>query len=101
MGQYNHLYNTTRWRKLRRYILAHQSRCELCRKAGRITPATIVDHIKPHRGDIELFYNMDNLQAICKWHHDAHKQSLEKGGAGRYEIGADGMPLDIEHEWYN
>ncbi len=44
--------------------------CEQCLKEGRYTKATVVDHIQPHRGDSELFWNPDNWQALCKPCHD-------------------------------
>jgi 5-methylcytosine-specific restriction endonuclease McrA len=30
--------------------------------------ATIVDHIKPHRGDQNLFWDQTNWQALCRRH---------------------------------
>jgi 5-methylcytosine-specific restriction protein A len=33
---------------------------------GRPTPATVVDHIEPHRGDMEKFWDLEgNCQALC------------------------------------
>lgn len=52
------------WRKLRDRILRRdKGLCQPCQKAGRLTPATEVDHIveKAHGGTDA----MDNLQAIC------------------------------------
>lgn len=37
---------------------------------GRYVRATVVDHIKPHRGDQRLFWDEDNWQALCKECHD-------------------------------
>ena len=31
---------------------------------------TVIDHIKPFRGDEKIQYDLDNLQALCKKHHD-------------------------------
>lgn len=33
--------------------------------------ATLVDHIVPHRGDAELFWDVSNWQSACKPCHDA------------------------------
>ena len=41
-----------------------------CASYGKITPATIVDHIVPHRGDMLLFWDQENWQALCKECHD-------------------------------
>lgn len=38
-------------------------------KLGRRTYATVVDHIKPHRGDWGLFTDENNLQSLCEHHH--------------------------------
>lgn len=46
------------------------------------TPATVVDHIVPHRGDWALFVDESNLQSLCKRHHDA------KTAAEMRQIGA-------------
>ena len=43
-----------------------------CRHAGcpELTRATVVDHIRPHRGDWALFVDPANHQSLCKRHHD-------------------------------
>lgn len=37
---------------------------------GRYVPATVVDHIVPHRGDYYLMWSDNNWQALCKSCHD-------------------------------
>ncbi len=59
-----------RWRKARLIFLASNPICVQCKQGGRLEPANVVDHIKPHRGDKQLFWNMDNWQAMCKRCHD-------------------------------
>lgn len=44
--------------------------------------ASIVDHIIPHKGDKQLFWDRDNWQPLCKKHHD-RKTATEDGGFGR------------------
>ena len=39
-----------RWQALRKRFISQHPYCEQCMKEGRLTPATDVDHIKPHRG---------------------------------------------------
>ena len=41
-----------------------------CLKNGTLTPATVVDHIVPHRGDHALFWDKQNWQPLCKDCHD-------------------------------
>jgi 5-methylcytosine-specific restriction endonuclease McrA len=40
----------------------------------------VADHIIPHRGDLALFWDPDNIQTVSKRWHDSQKQSLEKSG---------------------
>ena len=35
-----------------------------------ITPATVVDHVIPHRGNKQLFWDEKNWQPLCKSCHD-------------------------------
>ena len=67
---YKKLYNSSRWQDLRRYVLNKQPLCVECLKNNRITPATVVDHIEPHKGNEDLFYDINNLQSLCKSCHD-------------------------------
>jgi 5-methylcytosine-specific restriction protein A len=57
--------------------------CEICTANGHTTPADVVDHIQPHRGDRALFWDETNWQALCKMHHDSDKARLERGGRER------------------
>lgn len=60
-----------RWRSARVDYLRRNSLCVICKMNRRMTPATVVDHIKPHRGDMKLFWNVDNWQSLCTFHHNA------------------------------
>jgi len=70
---YNHLYRTAAWRKLRAEFLRLHPFCVRCGK-----PAVIADHITPHKGRPELFFCMENLQAMCQSCHSA-KTLAENG----------------------
>ncbi len=63
---------TGAWRKARAaYLRAHPlCECDECKALGRVLPATVVDHIKPHRGDMSLFWDRTNWQAMSKPCHD-------------------------------
>lgn len=95
------LYNTARWARLRRAALARDLwRCRFCGVSlveGRDDPASaVVDHIAPHRGDRDRFFDPANLQALCKGCHDGRKQRAEALG---YDptVGEDGWPVDPLH----
>jgi 5-methylcytosine-specific restriction enzyme A len=59
-----------RWRRARAAYLARHPWCVPCQAAGRLKPATIVDHVVPHRGDPVLFWDEGNWAAMCKRCHD-------------------------------
>ena len=60
-----------RWRRARRAFLARHPLCARCAARGRLAPATVVDHVTPHRGDPGLFWDERNWAALCKPCHDA------------------------------
>lgn len=70
------------WQKARDGHLRNQPLCVMCEAQGRATPATVVDHRIPHKGDMKLFWQTDNWQSLCKPHHDS-KTAAEDGGFGR------------------
>jgi 5-methylcytosine-specific restriction protein A len=70
-----------RWRAARKRFLLDHPLCVECRRAGQITAATVVDHIVPHKGNISLFWDTHNWEAICKHHHD-QKTASQDGGFG-------------------
>lgn len=59
-----------KWKKRRLIFLRKNPLCESCRENGRYTMATVVDHIRPHKGNKELFWDESNWQALCKPCHD-------------------------------
>lgn len=82
---------TGRWEKARATYLAHNPLCVMCKRDGKVVPATVVDHIKPHKGDQALFWDTTNWQPLCKPHHDRDKQREERG---RFQaVGEDGWPI--------
>lgn len=87
-----------RWQQAREGWLRKHPLCVRCEKAGLIEPATVVDHIIPHRGDMTLFWARTNWQSLCGNCHNSYKQRLEKSGR---EAGCEvsGRPLDPRHHW--
>lgn len=59
-----------KWQHARSRYLSANPLCVNCYKDGRFVKATVVDHIKPHRGDPKLFWDENNWQALCKKCHD-------------------------------
>lgn len=71
----------TRWQRLRRTFLARHPLCVMCLANGDVTPATVVDHIVPHKGDQAKLWDIDNLQSLCEKCHN-RKTAKEDGGFG-------------------
>ncbi|AHE51713.1 HNH endonuclease [Sphingomonas sanxanigenens DSM 19645 = NX02] len=90
--QHDSWYKTARWQRRRAAQLRDEPLCRMCQGEGRITAATIADHVIPHRGDPVLFWQGE-LQSLCKPHHDRDKQRIERGGKPRQAIGLDGWPV--------
>ena len=70
---YNH-----RWAKARVTFLHRNPLCIGCLAMSKTEAATIVDHVDPHHGDPDKFWDTSMWQACCKWHHDSVKQRLER-----------------------
>lgn len=64
---------TSEWQKARAAYLAAHPTCRMC-----TAPATVVDHIIPHRGDKQLFWAQHNWQPLCDHHHNSNKQRLDR-----------------------
>ncbi|WP_082724940.1 HNH endonuclease [Paracoccus aminovorans] len=64
---------TREWEKARAEFLRLHPYCAMCG-----ADATLVDHIKPHRGDKALFWNWNNWQALCTGCHSSTKQRAER-----------------------
>jgi 5-methylcytosine-specific restriction protein A len=73
-----------RWQKARHSYLLHHPLCVTCQAEGRIKAANVVDHIIPHKGDKQVFWDISNWQSLCKQCHDI-KTAKEDGRWGRGE----------------
>jgi len=62
-------YNTTAWKRTREQHLQDSPLCIECEKKGRYVAAQVVDHISPADEAPELFFDRDNLQSLCNFHH--------------------------------
>lgn len=97
-SHYHSLYDKANWHKIRAAQLRDNPLCAYCINQGLTTLATICDHIKPHKGNINLFTDRNNLQSLCKLCHDKTKAQIErKGFASGCNI--DGIPLYKNKHW--
>ena len=67
-----------RWRRATTEFLRRFPWCWGCHAIGVRRKAELVDHIVPHRGDQIRFWNSNNWQASCGWHHNSVKAELER-----------------------
>lgn len=72
----------SRWSRYRKAFLSQHPLCVKCNQEGALVPATVVDHITPHRGDYALMWDENNHQAMCAECHN-RKTASEDGGYGR------------------
>lgn len=91
---WHRLYQTSAWQALRHAQLSRQPLCEFCLITEDITEADVVDHRRPHKGDLVLFHDPTNLQSLCKHHHDSAKQMMDRGKKVAI-TGVDGYPIEI------
>lgn len=72
-------YKTARWQRLRWKVL--ERACFTCAMCGVIEGRKgqlVADHVQPHRGDPDLFWDEANLQCLCKTCHDSTKQRADR-----------------------
>ena len=65
-----------RWRKAREIFLQSNPLCVVCLTASRTKAANVVDHVKPHRGDMDLFWDVLNWQSLCE---SCHSKKTRRG----------------------
>ena len=68
----------------------------MCSAAGKITPATVADHVVPHRGDYNKFV-LGKLQSLCAYHHNSTKKVEEARGYSTEVSATTGWPVDPSH----
>lgn len=77
-NSYQRGYNS-QWRQAREYFLSQNPLCVMCQQKGRITPANVVDHIQPHKGNQDLFWDEANWQPLCQSCHNSKTAKEDMG----------------------
>ena len=72
------------WQKVSKLFLAKHPFCEECERNGKLTLATVVDHVNPHRGDEVLFWSESNWQPLCKKCHDSKTRTMDQHREYKY-----------------
>jgi len=73
----------SKWQSARAGFLRSHPLCVICAQAGRTTAADTVDHERPHLGDMRLFWDRSNWQALCHRCHSGAKQRAELAARAR------------------
>ena len=69
---------TSIWEKARKVFLEENPLCKIDLDHGRTVAANVVDHVIPHRGDQNIFWDQSNWQALCTTCHN-RKTATEAG----------------------
>ncbi len=72
-NDHNAMYTAARYRRYRTMFLAEHPLC--ANYADCHNASSVLDHIVDHRGNVELFNNPDNHQALC---FDCHQAKTGK-----------------------
>ena len=67
------LYSDQKWRKFRFRFLGNNPYCFTCG-----AKSNVVDHFRPHKGNIELFYDPHNMIPLCKSCHNYVSVKFDK-----------------------
>lgn len=103
---YNLLIHTSRWLRLRRYMLTEHPLCQQCEKEGIVSAATEVHHIVPcetaaNAREMEtLMYDPHNLMALCHRCHVEMHVKAGKGGKEERRRRADSRLGDFERKFF-
>ena len=85
---------TWTWTKARNAYLQDNPLCVYCGQDGRITAANVVDHIIPHQGNQELFWDSEgNWQSLCAPHHNSEKAEIEGRHKARAKFDSEGRVI--------
>lgn len=104
--------NSVAWQKASAAWIKEHPFCALCLVRGRVNECAIqdtctkqrtlvVDHIEPHRGNMDLFWDQDNWETLCRLCHDIVKQRHERAGNGEaqwYEMLRHEITLNNTHD---
>lgn len=74
----------SKWQRISKIYLRRNPMCVKCMHNGRFNPATVVDHIIPHRNRPELMWDESNFQALCKSCHDKKTWTEDKNPEYKY-----------------
>lgn len=69
------LYSSRAWRNASEAYRRENPLCAECLRRGEVVAGECVDHIIPHDGDLDLFWDRDNWQTLCNDCHGVKTQA--------------------------
>lgn len=78
------LYNTPEWKTYRFRFLHYNKNCYAC-GVSKDSAKLIVDHVKVHKSDEELFWNVSNFIPLCNRCHNTITSLFDKHTVQRLE----------------
>lgn len=83
----NRFYHSQEWKAARLQVLERDAyRCQVCKRAGRLTVADTVHHIIPVKVDSSKRLDLDNLESICRACHNAEHKERSKSAKAKAAI---------------
>jgi len=80
------------WLRRRNHHLRIEPLCRIYLEASRVTPASVADHVNPHRGDSA--FRLGALRSLCKPCHDSLSADNRALVRSRLPVRADGTPSE-------
>ena len=90
---------TSAWARASKTNLINNPLCAYCKLDGRTTPATLTDHLYPHRRDMALFWAKIFWVSSCQPCHSQWKQRLEHRGEAAIDAIALRLGRPTLSEW--
>ncbi len=82
-------YKTALWQARRAEQLASSPLCARHLARGEAVPATVANHVEPHRGDWEKFA-LGALESVCERCHNSEIQREERANPGTADADDEG-----------
>lgn len=78
-------YRTAAWSRLRMHVFERDLfTCQWpgCGRLQGDTSQLVAHHLRPHRGNAKMFWDLNNLHTVCKACHDGPIQAQERATLG-------------------
>lgn len=77
--EWHGMYKSKRWLDARIRYLQRHPLCVECEKQGRLTLGNTINHIIPHKGNYDLFWDEGNWETLCERCHNRRTATYDGG----------------------